>query len=244
MGLSIGSLKSGMTSDGESSRVYTTAEAGNQETGAGYFHISKLDLIIVSLTLRKAFKSLPDTIIGHIIELSGLSAVDTVETRTLCNGEDNENRLHLQLITTRHQQRKLFHPSSIEIIVDSRDQGWTSEPGISGQRLSHTFGELCIDGQRYFCYRNIAAGKRWEVQVTQLAPGSQLMQIIKSTWEQFATSTDPRRDPFYIQFWVRSLYPGWRNRIRYASIRLYWTINLNVLFEGSKVLEVDSKSDI
>lgn len=183
------------------------------------------ELLYMCIALRKSFPGIPEPILQNVIDFSGIVGVVYTRSMQCSEGGDNENRLHLVYTISPRIDRHLFRPMRIVVTVESCDQGWTSYPEMRGRRQSHTFGELCVDDERFPCYRNIAASSTFERQSIEFSADSLIMRKICSTW----VASIGRK--LNIELWVRSQYPGWKNRIRFADISVFWGLNVCNLIE-------------
>jgi len=214
---------------------FSTDRQGNDEPSGGAVSKSPQSegdrsssvkyLLETCFLLRMKFQDVPEPVLQQIIDFSGLCGITSRTSEVYSNGCDNENRLHMSHSVRADIDRRVFRPVSIVVTVESCDQGWTSYPEIVGRRESHTFGELCVKGARFPCYRNIAASKSCERQTIEFSSESLIMRNILSTWN------DELNRPFIIELWTLSRYPGWRNRIRFANISVVWGVNICILFE-------------
>ncbi|RYH23933.1 hypothetical protein EON65_17285 [archaeon] len=126
-----------------------------------------------------------------------------------------------------------FHvPISIEIQVDSKDQGWSSYPDEHGTRNSWTWGELALSTdpdtiERQWVYTNIHAGKEWEKQTMIFSLNDDLLQRLCGVLREADVGYGSR--VLDLQLYVRSMYPGWENFIRYASISVEYRLASDAL---------------
>lgn len=179
----------------------------------------------------------------------------------------NANQLYLELPIDLNQSE--FIPYSVIYEVKSKDQGWSSSnTRHKGTRYeSYTWGEACLSispHERFEVYRNIHAGRDWEVQQKVFDENHPMVifmrDMLPSTNTQTADDTTEgkneesskklledhvayiRSHAVTLQLYVRSLYPGWVNNINYARIELHSRPSLQVIRDA--VVRIDQMSHI
>lgn len=108
--------------------------------------------------------------------LDDYSPVTSIEDTRLFTSTQNANLLYLSLPVMIYPH---YFPESITLIVDSKDQGWSSNnPELQGTRQgSYTWGECALSdlpNDRMEIYRNIHAGQAYEHQCIHLTKGIEL----------------------------------------------------------------------
>jgi len=151
---------------------------------------------------------LPTPLLLMILDYANLNPTDIAICNRLSKGCNSENKTYIEL-ELRHS--RFFSPRRVLIQVNSKDQGWSSYPQDQGTRTSHTWGEISLSTglKRYEVYRNIHAGKEWELHNVTFEDCPFLQELIES----FASN-----ESLKVLLWSRSLYPGWANHINYAKI--------------------------
>ena len=90
--------------------------------------------------------------------------------------------------------------------------------------------------EAYELYRNIHAGKDYERQLINInyESNSDLFTNLIATIRSSMLAEDPSRHAVSLQLFIRSLYPGWSHKIRWAQISIHWNIDRNRLLRYLK----------
>ena len=200
------------------------------------WQLSLVSPLVSYVSLRQAIKAatkkstscLPDEVIWRIFDYCGFNSSTLFERRKEERGQSNMNSnyasLHIPSATL-----KTFRPIGVQFHVISWDQGWTSEPGVTGERNSHSWGEASVisssasneqNDRRHFVYRNLRARDVPEEQWINFGRNSPIVQAIIAAGSV---------EPVTIGLWLRSQYPGWTNNISSASIKVTWEVTDDVL---------------
>jgi hypothetical protein len=174
---------------------------------------------------------LPPEIILQMLDFAGYIPQTTITNQQNIAGSNNQNQLYLSQCM---KKMRYFSPCRIEIIVESKDQGWSSYPNTQGIRNSHTWGEITLSNsnERYEVYRNIHAGKEYEIQAKIYDKTSDLLISLKSNLDTpigdgMLDYSQPYPTAPSVQLYIRSLYPGWANKVKNAKIKIDWEFKDN-----------------
>ena len=189
------------------------------------------DILILTTQMRQLH--LPYDTIQIILSFTDLY-IHSIQSDKLYRSVQAANVLYMssRLLVPR-KYRKYIQPSRVVVSVESKDQGWSSHE-IPGSRCSHTWGEIAITGyrtnvdeghqdrrgfelNREFCYRNITAGRNYEMQTIVYDSTSQTLRTIRDNWSdqiinhpsQEIEGIENELDNLEIQLYCRSQYPGW-----------------------------------
>lgn len=85
---------------------------------------------------------------------------------------------------------------------------------------------------RFHVYRNIHAGKEFEIQSKMFDKESELLILLISNLntpigDGMFDYSQPYPTTPSIQFYIRSQYPGWANKVENAKIVIDWEYNDN-----------------
>lgn len=105
-------------------------------------------------------------------------------------------------------------PRRVEFEVVSHDQGWASDPKL----VSWSWGEAVVTandgtirtGQRHRVYVNKIADFQWQHHI--------------ATWQRDHPVVSEMEAGDSVELWIRSCYPGWRNFVRSAKLRVFYTV--------------------
>ena len=200
------------------------------------WQLSLISPIVSYVALRQAIKSatkkstmsLPDEVIRKIFAYCGFNSNTLLEKNEEERGQSNMNSNYASLEMS-PTTLKAFRPIAVQFNIVSWDQGWTSEPGSTGERNSHSWGEASVfspsasneqNSERHFVYRNLRARDEPEEQWIDFDCNSPLVQAIIAAGSA---------EPVTIGLWLRSQYPGWTNNIARASIKVTWEPSDDVL---------------
>ena len=208
-------------------------------------------LLIKYATLHLTLKNkIPGELIYKIFTFTDGYVVTGEERTDRQGGMNNMNYRYLMMPLF---NTPVFHPVSVEFTVVSNDQGWTSEPGPTGQHDSFTWGEAAIatfssptsttsssvaaalppssttSSQRYHVYTNRRAERRPERQVIKKDRTDELLQTILAS---LAAARDDQRT-VALELWLRSQYPGWTNTVHEANIQITWEMTDAILLLDS-----------
>lgn len=136
------------------------------------------------------FQRLPLELIEYILELSELNMVAiSVSNSNKYVSPDNADHIYLALPV---YMVKSFAPTAVNLIVESKDQGWSSYPHDKGKRNSWTWGELVVEEGSYSptslaasveAFRNIHAGKKFERQSVSFSTDCEPVKTLISLWK-------------------------------------------------------------
>ena len=199
-------------------------------------------LLVKYATLKLTLQGrIPDELIYKIFTFTDGLVVTSVE-RTERQGEtDNMNYRYLQipLLNT-----PVFLPVSVQFTVISNDQGWTSEPGPTGQRDSFSWGEAAVtthpssssssssvptSSHRHHVCTNRRAERRPEQLVITKDHNDALLQEIVTS----LTAARDGQQSVVLELWLRSQYPGWTNIMHEAKIQITWEMRDAILLLNS-----------
>ena len=204
MGNLIGEGDHGSKSDSHDNAIYTPNMA---------------DAIILIRNIQNSPKCLlPAVLMLEILSLGFCpSIISSVVKDALFQGRGNQNEVYLTL-SIPWSFRRYLKFVKIEFEVVSKDQGWSSYPDEQGTRSSNTWGEVALSDYpdvRYHVYRNIHAGKQFEKQVVVFQPDHDFCQ---SLLKHLAA----KENSFDMQLWLRSMYPGWQQTLKFAKMSVVW----------------------
>lgn len=162
-----------------------------------------------------------------------------------CGNNSNVLYVRVPLPLTTH-----VHISQVHVVVDGHDQGWSSYPEHRGTRQgSWTWYELVISRQdrrahndiRTTVCRNIHASSNFERQErTYIHPldkpallADKDTEVVHKDQEESQFMETVAQEYQYcvqhgvdmeLQLYVRSMYPGWENNIRYGKLEVEFKI--------------------
>ncbi len=187
------------------------------------------------LTLVRNVNTSPDLRLPGILILEILNWADFSPSfgsvSRSSSGVPQRNDQNVLYLSVQIEQHKYFSLDSIVFTVDSKDQGWSSYPENRGTRdNSHTFGEASVStspATRYRVYTNLHAGSSFEMQEKVFDRDSELVrQAVAASASAFSPPHDGLSSSLVephlpeVQLWIRSMYPGWVNSVRYGEIDL------------------------
>eukprot|EP00598_Pedospumella_elongata_P013563 CAMPEP_0184991004 /NCGR_PEP_ID=MMETSP1098-20130426/34847_1 /TAXON_ID=89044 /ORGANISM="Spumella elongata, Strain CCAP 955/1" /LENGTH=228 /DNA_ID=CAMNT_0027516325 /DNA_START=17 /DNA_END=703 /DNA_ORIENTATION=+ len=181
------------------------------------------DVLILLANFNSSKIPIPLPLVVEIMNYAGILSPLLVENEDSSTSGNNCDLVHLSLRLPRDRYVK---PISIQLIVSSKDQGWSSYPSQHGTRSSHTWGELCLSSdstQRVTAFRNIHAGRKFEPQVIDIP-------LSKDAPEQFKPLVDSilslheEAAPTSLNLILRSMYPGWTISVEYASLSVKYEL--------------------
>jgi len=225
-------------------------------------HEARAQLLLRYVVLRRALRGvakklhtteLPDELTFKIFAYAGFVATVEVSTTERCHGRDRQDDCYLQMKLPARAFR-LFAPTSVTFQVSSHDQGWTSEPGPTGERNSFTWGEAAVlphvltppppplgEGHRmrHFIYRNRRACAEVDHQTVTFGEGTPLVQALVASAASVAAAaandggagggTQPGE--VVVELHLRSAYPGWAHHAHRGRISVTWALTEAVLIE-------------
>lgn len=122
------------------------------------------DILLLLMNINESKIQIPLMLVVDILNYAGaLPSVEATNATPFRSG-GNCDLCYLAMPLPRSPY---ITPISMHIVVESKDQGWSSYPQEKGTRTSHTWGELglsCAPTVRYPVFRNIHAGASFETQ--------------------------------------------------------------------------------
>ena len=212
--------------------------------------------VTLHLTLKNKF---PGELIYKIFTFTDGYVVTGEERTDRQGGMNNMNYRYLMMPLF---NTPVFHPVSVEFTVVSNDQGWTSEPGPTGQHDSFTWGEAAIatfssppssTTTTSTTSLSVAAAvaalppssttssQRYHIYTNRRAERRPERQVIKKDHtdellqdilESLAAARDDQRT-VALELWLRSQYPGWTNTVHEANIQITWEMTDAILLLDS-----------
>ena len=214
-------------------------------------HEGRAQLLLRYVVLRRALKGvskkfrtaeLPDEILFKIYTYAGFVATVEVSTNQRLRGGNFQDDVYLRLATPARAFR-LFTPVNVSFEIISWDQGWTSEPGPTGERDSFSWGEAAVlphvlspppqplgegNSQRFFIYRNRRACAAPEQQTATFTEGTALVHALAKSAAR-ATAEGGDAGEIVVELHLRSAYPGWANNAQMGRISVDWALSDAVL---------------
>ena len=205
------------------------------------------NFIIRYTAVKKLFFGLPSEVIARIFDFDDQIS-STVVQNSLLRGTSDMNILYASMpIAISNIDLKYFEyftPKMCTFVVDSHDQGWTSQERTN-RRDSYSWGEVSFScpvlevgnntSTRCEVYRNMRACSNWDEQIVEFNKSSnllvlliqlleqlRLLSVVTENFDEFVNNDEPL---LTLQLWIRSCYPGWTNTIRFASITIVWEIS-------------------
>jgi len=168
--------------------LQSTESAVNDEMAVASQHSQGMetdlaDVLILLANFNSSNIPIPLLLVVEIMNYAGILSPLLVEREDSFISGNNCDAMYLALKLPRNHYVK---PISLQLVVSSKDQGWSSYPSQHGTRSSNTWGELCLSSdptQRVTAFRNIHAGKKFETQVVDIP-------LSKDAPEQFQPLVD------------------------------------------------------
>lgn len=212
-------------SEDENSDSKVSSSSVNIEAAAIVYQPSFADILVLltNSNRSKTFR-LPLQILVEIFAYADYYPETKKIRDQIVPGGRDQNDLHLSLPVMR---MKYFDVHEIVYTVESKDQGWSSSPeNQKGTRFgSYTWAEAALSTDptvRYEMCVNIHAGTSYERQSKTYGVGSDLYQALVE--HLAAVSGGEENHPCELQLWIRSLYPGWANHVKYGAIKVRWRL--------------------
>lgn len=103
-------------------------------------------------------------------------------------------------------------PRRVEFEVVSHDQGWCSDPNAGswtwGEGVATAADGTIRTGRRHCVYRNNIADLQW--------------QRHDATWQRDHPVLSEMEAGDSVELWIRSCFPGWRNFVNSAKLRVFY----------------------
>lgn len=181
----------------------------------GHHCVMSFDVLLLFYDLVHNL-SLPCEVLQRIFEFSACDLITISFTYSIEHHGDNfEDYVYFSKNIT---PIRWFQPYEVHVIVQSKDQGWSSYPADhNSYRDTWTWNELCILQNDYLY--------RLEIN-RNLHAGRQYIEYDKSI--QFPIPNISCNEDMQLQIRSRSLYPGWSNNILCASIEMTWKLKCNI----------------
>lgn len=188
------------------------------------------------------FKKLPVELVRYILEMS---SGDSVTVKAVCDyphaTKDNGNDVYICVPISVPRN---FKVSCVSVHVESKDQGWSSQPDEYGKRNSFTWGEIMFNSlpeavkmqhpglcdRRWEVYRNLHGGTVYEEQTKLLTAddetGRDLFQSFSNIYMQrygeYGTEEGNGGEWSNVEMLLvlRSCNRGWRNRVRKGRLSI------------------------